>query len=110
MPRGRTATTAYRWSSPAPDLEPRARYPLLRMAEHHGSIAAISRLLAEVESLLKQPSVQMELGKRGINASIALVAAQGLTLYMEGNRVRAHEDFATAAEEIRARLEMPPSR
>jgi hypothetical protein len=80
------------------------------MSEQHGSVAAIGRLLAEVESLLKQPSVQMELGRRGINASIALVAAQGLTLYVEGNRVRAHEDFATAAEEIRTRLEMPPSR
>lgn len=80
------------------------------MAEQYGSIAAIGRLLGEVEALLKQPSVQMELGKRGINSSIALLAAQGLALYMEGNRVRAHEDFATAAEEIRARLEVPPSR
>jgi len=73
-------------------------------------MAAIGRLLGEVEALLKQPSVQMELGRRGVNSSIALLATQGLTLYMEGNRVRAHEDFATAAEEIRARLEMPPSR
>ena len=110
MRRVRTVRTASQQNSPAPDLEPRARYPSLCMAEQHGSVAAIGRLLAEVESLLKQPNVQMELGRRGINASIALLATQGLTLYTEGNRVRAHEDFATAAEEIRARLEMPPSR
>lgn len=76
------------------------------MPEQHGGLSAILRLLADVEALLKQPGVAHELARRGINASIALTAAQGLTTYVEGNRHRAHEDFATVAEEIRARLDM----
>jgi hypothetical protein len=74
------------------------------MSGQHGSVAAVSRLLREVESLLKHPSVAMELGHRGVNASLTLLAVQGLTAYVEGNRHRAHEDFATVAEEIRTRL------
>jgi hypothetical protein len=76
------------------------------MSAHHGSVAAVSRLLREIESLLKHPSVTLELGHRGVNASITLLAVQGLTSYVEGNRRQAHEDFATVAEEIRARLEL----
>lgn len=75
------------------------------MAEHHGSIAAAQRLLREVESLVKHPSVSVELGQRGVNASIAILAVQALTAYFEGNRARALDDFATVTEEIRARLE-----
>ncbi len=75
------------------------------MLEHHGSVATIARLLGDVEGLLKHPSVSVELGNRGINASIALLAVQGLTAYVEGNRLRAQEDFATAAEEILTRME-----
>jgi hypothetical protein len=75
------------------------------MAEYHGSAAAAARLLRELESLLKHPSVGIELGHRGVNTSIALLAVQGLTAYVEGNRARAQDDFATVAEEIKARLE-----
>jgi hypothetical protein len=75
------------------------------MSVHHGSVAAVTRLLREVETLLKHPSVGMELGRRGVNVSLTLLAVQGLTAYVEGNRRQAHEDFATVAEEIRTRLE-----
>jgi hypothetical protein len=54
---------------------------------------------------LKHPSVTIELGHRGVNASLTMLAVQGLTAYVEGNRQQAHEDFATVAEEIRTRLE-----
>ena len=74
------------------------------MDEQHGSVAAVTRLLGEIEALLKHPSVTVELGRRGVNASITLLAVQGLTAYVEGNRRGAQEDFATVAEEIRARL------
>jgi len=77
------------------------------MAEQHGSIAITARLLRDVESLLKHSSVSIELAQRGVNASIAILAVQALTSYVEGNRVRARDDFATVAEEIRARLERP---
>ena len=69
----------------------------------HGSVAAIARLLREIEALLKHPSVTVELGHRGVNASITLLAIQGLTAYVEGNRTQAYQDFATVTEEIRAR-------
>lgn len=75
------------------------------MAEEHGSVATIVRLLSDIEALLKNPNLGVELGQRGINASIALVAVQGLVAYVEGNRLRAQEDLATAAEEILARME-----
>jgi hypothetical protein len=75
------------------------------MAEQHGSAATVVRLLGEIESLLKHPSVGTELGSRGINSSIAILAAQGLAAYVEGNRVRALEDFSTVVEEIRTRME-----
>jgi hypothetical protein len=75
------------------------------MAQHYGTIGAVVRLLGEIEGLLKHPSVSVELGHRGINASIAILAIQGLTAYVEGNRRRALDDFATVADEIRVRLE-----
>jgi len=75
------------------------------MVEQHGSVATVVRLLNDLEGLLKNPNVAVELGQRGINASIALLAVQGLVSYVEGNRLRAQEDFATAAEEILARME-----
>jgi hypothetical protein len=56
---------------------------------------------------LKHPSVSVELGQRGVNTSIAILAVQGLTAYVEGNRGRALEDFATVTEEIRTRLGRP---
>ncbi|HEV8551059.1 MAG TPA: hypothetical protein VGQ57_18555 [Polyangiaceae bacterium] len=77
------------------------------MAEHHGSVRATVRLLGEIEALLKHPSVSVELGQRGVNASIAILAVQALTGYVEGNRARALEDFSTVTEEIRARLQKP---
>lgn len=75
------------------------------MAENHGTVAAVARLLREIEGLLKHPSISVELAHRGVNTSIALLAIQGLTAYVEGNRRQAQEDFATVAEEIKARLE-----
>jgi hypothetical protein len=77
------------------------------MAENPGSVKATVRLLGEIEALLKHPSVSIELGQRGVNTSIAILAVQGLTAYVEGNRGRALEDFATVTEEIRTRLARP---
>lgn len=73
--------------------------------ERHGSAKAAVRLLREVETLLKHPSIAMELGRGGVNTSIALLAIQGVEAYLEGNRRRAAEDLTTAAEEIFARME-----
>lgn len=78
------------------------------MGEHYGSVATLTRLLGEVEALLKESSVALELGRRGVNTSIALVATQGLAAYVEGNFRRASEDLGTAAEEIESRRERQP--
>jgi hypothetical protein len=75
------------------------------MSQHLGAASTLGQLLAEVEDLLKTHAVGMELGRRGINTSVALVATQGLAAYLQGDKRRAMEDLATAAEEIRARLE-----
>jgi hypothetical protein len=77
------------------------------MAELYGSVRTTVRLLSEVESMLKHPSVAVELGRQGVNVSLAILGVQGLVAYIEGNRARALDDFSTLAEEIRTRLVRP---
>lgn len=74
------------------------------MSEHLGTARALVQLLEQIEVLLKAPDLGLELGRRGVNTSVALIATQGLAAYIEGNKARAAEDLATAADEIRARL------
>lgn len=76
------------------------------MATSDGSTATLNKLFQEVEALLKSAGVGMELAKRGVNTSVALVAIQGLSAYLQGDKRRAADDLATAAEEIRARMEL----
>jgi hypothetical protein len=63
----------------------------------------IDAVLDDLESLLKNGEVIGALTSRGINASIALVAATGLRAYLKGRKADAAEDLATAAEEIKGR-------
>ena len=58
----------------------------------------------DLDTLLKNPEVGAELTQRGINVSLAIVAAEALLAYVEGDRERAAEDFDTVAEEIATRL------
>jgi hypothetical protein len=64
----------------------------------------INAVLDDLESLLKNGDVVGALTNRGINASLALVALDGLRSYLAGEKAAAAEDLATAAEEIRGRL------
>lgn len=73
------------------------------MAEHHGTVATLNQLFQEIEALLKEPRIGMELGRGGVNTSIALLAVQGVSAYVAGNTQQASEDLSTAAEEIRSR-------
>jgi hypothetical protein len=66
----------------------------------------LDSLLGELQQLLKAPEVGLGLGARGVNTSIALLAAQGLQAYVHGNKAQAVDDLATAAEELGARLEL----
>jgi CHASE3 domain sensor protein len=64
----------------------------------------ISELFDELDTLLKNPDVTASLTSRGINASLALLIADGLRSYLLGKKKEAAEDLATAAEEIASRL------
>ena len=69
--------------------------------ERSGEIDAV---LGELEALLKNGDIIGALSERGINTSLALVAASALRSYLAGKKAEAAEDFATVAEEIQARL------
>src|SRR5262245_27336993 len=67
--------------------------------------ADFKRLFVELERLLNDGSVIASLTARNVNASIALVALQGLRAYLlEDRKVQAAQDFATVSEEIFGRL------
>ena len=58
----------------------------------------------DLDTLLKNPDVDSALTARGVNTSLAIVAAEALLAYVEGDKERAAEDFETVAEEIGSRL------
>ena len=64
----------------------------------------LDAVLGELEALLKNGDIMSTLADRGINTSLALVAASALRSYLAGKKAEAAEDFATVAEEIQARL------
>ncbi|MEP7124178.1 MAG: hypothetical protein ABJE95_24840 [Byssovorax sp.] len=66
--------------------------------------AEIDAVLGDLEALLKNGDIMSNLSERGINTSLALVAAGALRSYLAGKKADAAEDFATVAEEIQARL------
>ena len=67
----------------------------------------MAELLTELDQLLKNPDLGADLADRGLNISLALVAASGLRAYLEGRKLEAADDLSTAAEEIRTRLGTP---
>lgn len=64
----------------------------------------LREVFEDLDTLLKNPEVGAVLTTRGINVSLAIVAAEALLAYVEGDRERAAEDFDTVAEEIKTRL------
>jgi hypothetical protein len=64
----------------------------------------LAEVFEDLTTLLKHPEVGVELAARGVNQSLAIVAAEGLAAYVEGDKARAAEDFDTVAEEIKSRL------
>ncbi len=69
----------------------------------------VSNVLDELEDLLKNGDVIEALSNKGINASLALVAIDGLRAYLDGRKADAADDLGTVAEEIRGRLELTRS-
>ncbi|WP_437969518.1 hypothetical protein WMF04_09545 [Sorangium sp. So ce260] len=64
----------------------------------------LAAVFDDLETLLKNGDVIAALTSRGINGSLALLAADALRAYLAGRKAEAAEDFATVAEEIRGRL------
>ena len=68
------------------------------------NLGEIDDLFEELDTLLKNPDVGALLAERGVNVSLAIVAADGLCAYLAGDKARAAEELGTAAEEIATRL------
>ncbi len=64
----------------------------------------IAGVFDDIDALLKNVDVIAALNDRGVNASLALTAADGLRAYLKGEKARAAEDFSLVAEEITSRL------
>ena len=67
-------------------------------------MANLDAVMDDLEALLKSGEVIGALTNRGINASIAMLAASGLRSYLNGHKAEAADDLGTAAEEIRGRI------
>ena len=65
----------------------------------------LDEVLDDLVTLLKRPDVGGVLNGRGVNSSLAIVAAEGLGAYVRGEKERAADDLGTVAEEIAARLQ-----
>jgi hypothetical protein len=74
------------------------------MADETPAMKELREVFEDLDTLLKNPEVGAELTERGVNVSLAIVAAEALVAYVEGDRERAAEDFDTVAEEIATRL------
>lgn len=70
----------------------------------------LKELFDELEQVMKEPAAVADLTASGVNASLALVAIQGLRAYLKGDNAQAADDLGTAAEEIRLRHEAASAR
>jgi hypothetical protein len=74
------------------------------MSDENRAVKELYEVFEDLDTLLKHPDVGTELASRGVNQSLAIVAAEALLAYVQGDKARAAEDFDTVAEEIGARL------
>ena len=74
------------------------------MADQTAAMRELGEVFEDLDALLKNPEVGAVLTERGVNVSLAIVAAEAIVAYVEGDRERAAEDFDTVAEEIATRL------
>jgi len=69
-----------------------------------GGLRELAELMEELRTLLKTSEVVAALTDRGVNASLALVAMDGIDAYLRGDKLDAAEDLRTVAEEILGRM------
>jgi hypothetical protein len=74
------------------------------MADDARALKEIDELFHELDMLLKNSDVGGTLADRGVNVSLALVAAAGLHAYLRGDKALAVEELGTVVEEIEARI------
>jgi hypothetical protein len=74
------------------------------MSEKSMALKELDDVLEDLVGLLKNPEVGAELANRGVNVSFAIVVAEAVAAFVEGNNERAAEDFSTIAEELNARI------
>lgn len=67
-------------------------------------LSEVDDLFDELDQLLKNHEVAAALADKGVNISLAMVAADGVRAYLKGDKAHAAEELSTAAEEIRARI------
>lgn len=70
----------------------------------HLALRELEDVLDELDVLLKSNGLGDALSERGVNISLALIAAAGLRAYLRGDKANAIADLGTAAEEIAARV------
>ena len=73
------------------------------MGDDSLAMKELHEVFSDLDALLKNPDVGADLTARGVNLSLAIVAADALRAYIDGDKSRAAEDFSTVAEEIAAR-------
>jgi hypothetical protein len=66
-------------------------------------LSEIDDVIAELETLLKNPDVGEALAAKGVNISLAMLAMDGLHAYLKGDKAKSVEDMTHFAEEVAAR-------
>lgn len=64
----------------------------------------IDEVLADLETLLKNPDVGAALAEKGVNTSLAMLAMDGLAAYLRGDKAKAIDDCSHFAEEVQSRM------
>ena len=67
-------------------------------------LSEIDDVLADLETLLKNPDVGAALADKGVNTSLAMLAMDGLAAYLRADKPKAIEEMTTFVEEVSARM------
>jgi hypothetical protein len=94
-----------RVSTKALDAVRRSPYRVIMPTEDDARVdKEIDQLFDELDDLLKSPDLLRVLTSRRVNASLAMLVADGLRAYLRGEKEKAIEDLTTASEEIAQRF------
>ena len=63
----------------------------------------IDDVFEELETLLKNPEVGAALAAKGVNASLAMLAMDGLAAYLRGEKEKGLDELQQFVDEVKAR-------